>query len=141
MNILPSQFHKCLIKIYRSSRDGEESRSQLPNQFPDQASHSPEPGRVATNWLMTNIRGWPLVSTLALTLRTARHSFSRRKSLRDRRLFAAVRSTTRTSPLLPQSLSLHDQFWSHNMLLQLIWSTALGLICQNHIITTQQSTP
>ena len=51
-----------------------------------------------TNWLMTNIRGWPLLSTLALTLACwpGRHSLCRRKSLRDR---LPAHFATRTSPI------------------------------------------
>ena len=58
-----------------------------------------------TNWLMTNIRGWPLLSTLALTLACwpGRHSLCRRKSLRDRLL---AHFATRTSPF---SVSPHEK--------------------------------
>ena len=53
------------------SRNDEESRSHPPKPvcWPSSLCRGFWSG--STNWLMTNIRGWPLVSTLALTLRTA----------------------------------------------------------------------
>ena len=61
------------------------------------------------------------------------HSFSRRKSLRDRPLSRRTSPATRSSPA-PQCVSLHDQFWSRNTLLELIWSIGLGLIFQDRLI-------
>ena len=65
-------------------KDDKESRLTKPVSWP--SSPPSAPGLVlglSTNWLMTNIRGWPLDPTLAVTLPRAptRHSFLRRKSL------------------------------------------------------------
>ena len=65
-------------------KDDKESRLTKPVSWPSLPPSAP--GLVlglSTNWLMTNIRGWPLDPTLAVTLPRAptRHSFLRRKSL------------------------------------------------------------
>ena len=65
-------------------KDDKESCLTKPVSWPSLPPSAP--GLVlglSTNWLMTNIRGWPLDPTLAVTLPRAptRHSFLRRKSL------------------------------------------------------------
>ena len=103
---LSGHLHKCYDK-HLTLKDDEKSHYKTPQtSFLTKLTTLPteeQVSQVCTNWLMTNIRGWPLVSTLALTLHsTARHSFSRRKSLRDRSLSGRTSlAPTRTSP--PQS--------------------------------------
>ena len=117
-----------LVKIFDVQGMTKKAAVILPNQFADQA---PSAGLLVGFYKLVDDKHPRLAVSLDPGPDTAHcellHSFSRRKSLRDRPLSRRTSPATRSSPA-PQCVSPHDQFWSRNTHFELIWSTAVGLI-------------